>query len=71
MNAVQRALLSNGPEVARVVDEFFTEATIEALNAELLRRDVAPEQVISILPVAARIMAKPVPPQFRVLYRAN
>jgi hypothetical protein len=53
------------------VDEFFTEATIEALNAELLRRDVAPEQVISILPVAAQLMAKPTPPQFRVLYRAN
>jgi hypothetical protein len=54
-----------------VVDEFFTEAKIEALNSELLRREISAEQVIAILPVAGQIMVSPTPPQFRVLYRTN
>jgi hypothetical protein len=32
-------------------------------------RGISADQVIAILPVEAQIMANPVPPQFRVLYR--
>jgi hypothetical protein len=53
------------------VDEFFTEARIEALNSELIKREIAAEQVITILPVAGQIMVSPTPPQFRVLYRTR
>jgi hypothetical protein len=63
----QPAALSN----SKVVDEFFTDARIEALNSELIRREIAGEQVISVLPVAGQIMVQPTPPQFRVLYRTR
>jgi hypothetical protein len=65
MAAPQRAAFAN----ANVVDEFFTEARIEALNSELIKREIAAEQVITILTVAGQIMVSPTPPQFRVLYR--
>jgi hypothetical protein len=68
MAAPQRATLSNN---ASVVDEFFTDARIEALNSELIKREIAAEQVITILPVAGQIMVSPTPPQFRVLYRTR
>ena len=68
MTALQRPMFSNS---AYVVDEFFTDARIEALNTELLRREISAEQVIAILPVAGQIMVSPPPPQFRVLYRTN
>jgi hypothetical protein len=48
---------------------FFTEARIEALNTELLRRKISAEQVIAVLPVAGQMMVNPTPAQFRVLYR--
>jgi len=67
MAAPQRATFSN----AHVVDEFFTEARIEALNSEMIRREIAADQVITIIPVAGQIMASPTPPQFRVLYRTR
>jgi hypothetical protein len=67
MAAPQRATFSN----ANVVDEFFTEARIEALNSELIKREIAAEQVITILPVTGQIMVSPTPPQFRVLYRTR
>jgi hypothetical protein len=67
MNAVQRALFPHRPRLA----EFFTDATIETLNAELVRREVSPEQVITVLPVPAQTIINPTPRQFRVLYRAN
>jgi hypothetical protein len=54
-----------------VVDEFFTEARIEALNNELVRREIAAEQVITVLTVAGQIMVSPTPMQFRVLYRTR
>jgi hypothetical protein len=54
---------------ANVVDEMFTEAKIDALNSKLIERGISADQVIAILPVEAKIMANPVPPQFRVLYR--
>jgi hypothetical protein len=68
MTAPQPAMFSNS---AWVVDEFFTEARIETLNTELLRREISAAQVIAILPVAGQIMVSPTPPQFRVLYRTN
>jgi hypothetical protein len=68
MTALQRAPLSNS---ANIVGEFFTEARVEALNTELLRREISADQVIAILPVAGQIMVSPTPPQFRVLYRTN
>jgi hypothetical protein len=68
MNAVQRALFPNRPWP---VEEFFTDATVEKLNAELTRRDISPEQVMSILPVPAQGIINPTPRRFRVLYRAN
>jgi hypothetical protein len=66
MTAPQRTAFSNS---ANVVDEMFTEARIDALNAKLIERGIAADQVIAILPVEAQIMANPKPPQFRVLYR--
>ena len=68
MTALQRPMFSNS---ATIVDEFFTDARIEALNTELLRREISAAQVIAILPVAGQIMVSPTPPQFRVLYRTN
>ncbi len=66
MTAPQRAQFSTS---ANVVDELFTEARIEALNTELLRREISAEQVIAVLPVAGQMMVNPTPAQFRVLYR--
>ena len=66
MTAPHRAGFSSA---ANVVDEMFTEARIEALNAKLIERGISADQVIAILPVEARIMVNPTPPQFRVLYR--
>ena len=66
MTAPQRAQFSNR---ANVVDELFTEAKIDALNAKLIERGISADQVIAILPVEAKIMVNPMPPQFRVLYR--
>jgi hypothetical protein len=68
MNAVHRALF---PNRRRLVEEFFTDATTEKLSAELIRREISPEQVITILPVPAQTILNPTPRQFRVLYRAN
>jgi hypothetical protein len=68
MTAMQTPVFSNS---TRVVDEFFTEARIEALNIELLRREISADQLIAVLPVPGQIMARPTPPQFRVLYRTN
>jgi hypothetical protein len=62
----QRAPFSNH---ANVVDELFTDAKIDALNSKLIERGISADQVIAILPVEARIVANPKPPQFRVLYR--
>ena len=64
----QRAHLSNG---ADAVEEFFTEAKIESLNATLLARGISSERIITILPVPGQALANPTPPQFRVLYRKN
>jgi hypothetical protein len=66
MTAPQRAQFSNSKNV---VDEMFTEAKIDALNAKLIERGISADQVIAILPVEAKIMVNPMPPQFRVLYR--
>ena len=66
MTAPQRAQFSNR---ANVVDELFTEAKIDTLNAKLIERGISADQVIAILPVEAQIVANPKPPQFRVLYR--
>ena len=66
MTAPQRALLSNS---ANVVAEIFTEAKIDDLNTKLMERGISADQVIAILPVEAKIMVNPTPPQFRVLYR--
>jgi hypothetical protein len=66
MTVSQRTPLSNS---ANVVDELFTEARIEALNSKLIERGISADRVIAILPVEARIVANPTPPQFRVLYR--
>ena len=66
MTAPPRAQFSNS---ASVVAEIFTEAKIDALNTKLMERNVSADQVIAILPVEAKIMVDPTPPQFRVLYR--
>jgi hypothetical protein len=67
MTAAQRAPFSNR---ANVVDELFTEAKIDALNIKLIERGISADQVIAILPVEAQVMVNPMPPRFRVLYRA-
>jgi hypothetical protein len=66
MTAPQRAELSNS---ANLVDEMFTEAKIDALNAKLIEQGISADQVIAILPVEAQTMVNPAPPRFRVLYR--
>jgi hypothetical protein len=66
MTAPQRAQFSNS---ANVEAEIFTEAKIDALDTKLMKRGVSADQVIGILPVEAKIMVDPTPPQFRVLYR--
>jgi hypothetical protein len=66
MTAPQRAELSNS---ANLVDEMFTEAKIDALNAKLIEQGISADQVIAILPVEAQTMVNPAAPQFRVLYR--
>ena len=66
MAAMHRAQLSNS-----VVDELFTEANIVALNEALLERGISPERIIAILAVPGQTLVSPVPPQFRVLYRAG
>jgi hypothetical protein len=66
MTAPQSARFSNN---SNIVDEMFTDAKIDALNAKLIERGISADQVIAILPVEAKIMVNPTPPQFRVLYR--
>ena len=66
MAAPQTAPFSNH---ANDVDEMFTEAKIDALNTKLIERGISADQVIAILPVEARLVVNPTPPQFRVLYR--
>ena len=66
MTAPQRTQFSNS---ANLVDEMFTEANIDALNAKLIEQGISADQVIAILPVEAKTMVNPTPPQFRVLYR--
>ena len=66
MTAPQRAQFSNS---VNIVNEMFTEAKIDALNAKLIERGISADQVIAILPVEAQKMVNPTPPQFRVLYR--
>jgi hypothetical protein len=68
MTALRSPVFSNS---TRIVDEFFTEARIDALNTELLRREISADQLIAVLPVPGQIVARPTPPQFRVLYRTN
>ena len=53
------------------IRELFTDDTVVALNAALLKRGVEIEQVISVLNVPGQAMGRPVPPQFRVLYRSS
>jgi hypothetical protein len=59
--------IRNQPEQ---VGEFFTEASVETLNAELANRGIGPDRIIAVLHVPGQTMARPTPPQFRVLYRA-
>jgi hypothetical protein len=66
MTAPQRAQFSTR---ANLVDEIFTEAKIDALNAKLIERGISADRVIAILPVEAQLLVNPTPPQFRVLYR--
>lgn len=68
MPAPQRAPLPNAPDL---LGELFTDARIEALNATLTERGIAAEKIISVIPVPGAVMANPMPPQFRVLYRTN
>jgi hypothetical protein len=66
MTAPQRAPFSNR---AKVVDELFTEAKIDALNVKLIERGISADQVIAIMTVEAQLVVNPTPRQFRVLYR--
>ena len=56
---------------ADAVKELFTEARVESLNAVLADRGIGADKIIAILHVPGQTMAKPTPPQFRVLYRAG
>jgi hypothetical protein len=53
------------------VGEFITEASVEALNAELTNRRIRPDRIITVLHVPGQTMAKPTTPKFRVLYRTE
>ena len=52
------------------VSEILTEATVEALNSALSEKGIAPEAILSILPIAGQNLINPSPAQFRVLYRS-
>jgi hypothetical protein len=67
MPLARRALAPGKPNDAARLPE----ARIDALNNELIRREIAAEQVITVLPVAGQIMVSPTPPQFRVRYRTR
>lgn len=56
---------------AHGVQELYTDDTIVALNAALSEKSIKIEQIISILSVPGQGMGTPVPPRFRVLYRAE
>lgn len=53
------------------IRELYADDTVVALNDALLERGVEIEQIISVLTVPGQAMGRPVPPQFRVLYRSN
>ena len=53
------------------IRELYSDDTVVALNAALLERGVEIGQIISVLTVPGQAMGRPVPPQFRVLYRSN
>lgn len=52
------------------VDEFVTEATVDALNAALAQRGVTPDRIIAVHYVEGVALANGAKPQYRVLYRA-
>ena len=58
MAAMQRAQLPNTPNV---VDEFFTDANIVALNEVLVERGISPDRIITIVMVPGQTMVTPTP----------
>jgi hypothetical protein len=55
---------------AKVLDEIVVAAEIDTLNAALAERGISADRIVAVLPLEAKIMVSPTPPQFRVLYRA-
>ena len=55
---------------ANVLDEIVVTAEIGALNSALAERGISADRIVAVLPLEARIMVNPTPPQYRVLYRA-
>jgi hypothetical protein len=55
---------------ANVLDEIVVTAEIDALNSALAERGISADRIVAVLPLEARIMVNPTPPQYRVLYRA-
>lgn len=52
-----------------LVGEFFTEARLDALNAELSVHGVDPSRIIAIFEVPGQSVANTLPPRYHVLYR--
>ena len=53
------------------VKEFFTAATLPALNSVLVNRGIDPHAIITIAEMDGQTMPCPTPPQFRVLYEIH
>ncbi|MBN9064737.1 MAG: hypothetical protein BGP06_13810 [Rhizobiales bacterium 65-9] len=55
---------------AAVVDEFVTDATVEALNEALAARAITPDRIIAVHYLEGVSLANGARPRYRVLYRA-
>lgn len=67
MSQVQ-TLRTNAPER---IGELIVEADVGSLNAALADREIDPERIISILPIASQTLVTIAPEKFRVLYRMH
>ena len=52
-----------------MVKEFFTDATLPALNGSLANRGIDPHAIVTIVEMPGQTRATP--PQFRVLYEVH
>lgn len=64
MNDRQIAISTNA-----VIGEIITDASLDALNGELLMKKIQAERIVSIFFLPGQPVANGVPSRFRILYR--